>query len=670
MRPEPHDLSQGAMRRWIAAIVALGFVAAWFASAAGAEVRTWADKSGKFTIKAKFVELSNGKVILEREDGKQLTIALEKLSEADQKVAADLGSSESNPFEAVKPAKKSATKKKTGDEDEEAPGAKPAGKKGAADEGDGDGDDGEGGEGPKVVTTDWSGATELLPSSTNEKWALSIAAPEQPVAAKKGRGIALPGKIDFFEKPSGLVVNPACGRAVVGYFLDRPGQGAAQAKTRIVLCDLKSGKRLGAGMAPGKMAPLALSDSGTQVLMRREEFGPGNQDRLEIWALTRSGIKRELEWTPHDDLERGDRDVPWASYVDEERLATVSSGGILAIWKAASAKPLAFMKIHGGCRPALSPDRKYLAFLADKQVCVLDLATLDVVAAQPMPRGHMPWPTMTFTPRGTRLVCAAFDRVYAWDTATGALYRDISLEGAKIVIGGHFIAPSENHVLIGNSCLMDLESQARIWTYEGHDAAEMFAGVCWFAVSGFNSPGALVSATLPHPAARDLLEKAVHSPDFFVLRPGTTVMLNVAGIQDPGERQKVAAVLAQRLEANGCRVAPNGTIELVASTEMGKREEVSYHTFGQPGSRSYSVQNYLSRLRFVYQGQTAWEAVCGNVPTFLSLKEGETMEQHLRNSERPNHEWFGAVEIPKMLQKPGPGNSTFGTSQVTTTGIR
>ena len=71
----------------------------------GAISRTWSSKGSKFTIKAKFVELSNGSVTLEKEDGETMTIALDKLSDADQKLARQLADElEDNPF-APKPKK-------------------------------------------------------------------------------------------------------------------------------------------------------------------------------------------------------------------------------------------------------------------------------------------------------------------------------------------------------------------------------------------------------------------------------------------------------------------------------------------------------------------------------------------------------------------------------------
>ncbi len=49
------------------------------------EIRTWKTASGKSKIEARFIELAGGKVRLEREDGRTVRIALNKLSSADKR---------------------------------------------------------------------------------------------------------------------------------------------------------------------------------------------------------------------------------------------------------------------------------------------------------------------------------------------------------------------------------------------------------------------------------------------------------------------------------------------------------------------------------------------------------------------------------------------------------
>jgi hypothetical protein len=63
-----------------------------------AEDRVWTDKTGKYTVKAEFVALADGKVKLKRADnGKIIQVPLSRLREADRKVALELSKPNSTP---------------------------------------------------------------------------------------------------------------------------------------------------------------------------------------------------------------------------------------------------------------------------------------------------------------------------------------------------------------------------------------------------------------------------------------------------------------------------------------------------------------------------------------------------------------------------------------------
>jgi hypothetical protein len=443
------------------------------AAAAAAEMRTWTDTTGQFTVQARFVALEEGKVRLAKEDGSQLEIELTKLSAADQTYANEQAKAGASPFKAV-----------TKGSDPFRPSSKSTAgtAKGGAGAGAG-----------RVVVPNWSGAKAVLVAPAGNEWEITVNPPASSGASQAQRPIPLPPKTHFFEKPVGLAVNPVCRRAVVGYNRSfPPNEGKS---TRLVLCDLEKAKMLGTATVSGVvLAPLALHDDGSQVLMCRDEQGGGNHDRLELWHLGAAGIERGLSWIPYDDLKGDQRDVRWAEFLGAERVATVSNSGKLAVWDLESAQPVYYLDVQAGSTPAVSPDRKSIAFSTGKDVGVLDVDGARVIALQSMPQVN--WPVMIFSPSGKRLGCAAFDRLYVWDLARGTLYREVPYYGAAPQ--GQALFTSDDHMLIGKTVLIDLENQVKLWTYQGAELVKGSGALCWFVPNtGPQQAGALVPSPSP-----------------------------------------------------------------------------------------------------------------------------------------------------------------------------
>ncbi|HYW78356.1 MAG TPA: hypothetical protein VE890_02230, partial [Thermoguttaceae bacterium] len=423
--------------------------------------------------------------------------------------------------------------------------------------------------------------------------------------------------------------------------------------------------------------PLALNDNGIQVLMRRNEFGFGKSDELELWNIGSSGVSKGIKWIPYDSLERSDRDVSWAAFLDNGRVATVNGSGHLVVWDVDTARPIYRLSTASRGVPALSPDRKHLAFVAAGQIGVLDVAKGKVVALRRSPE-RSAFPRLCFSPSGARLAYKDAGKLYVWDFATGELSYEVSM---KQFSGNEAIlAPSEEHVLVRSNCLFDLKSGAKLWKYEGHALADSLGGICWFVLSERDKgPGALVPLVLPQPGVMETLEQAMADPDFLVLKPGVTVKLNVDGLPVAADREKARAQLTEKLSTLGFKVDSNGTIELVATLEFGEPEEISYRSFGfgfsgPPGSSSGTgkFRPYTFRLKFIYQEQTAWQTLGGqtSAPYSLDLKEGETIATALRRLEKPDYSFFERVELPESLMKPtGNSSGTLGSSSITAYGL-
>lgn len=616
------------------------------------DVRTWTDSTGKHKIRASFVSLENGRVTLEKPDGTSLEIDLKKLSKADQKYLADamkaagdspFETKEPSPFES-KPKKKAKSSRPTADDDEAS-------------------EDAVGGE-PRVIKVDFSSA-EQVNLATTEEW--KVVVPTNEGFPGKPKTSALPKKSSFFEGVKRVAVNQAAGKAAVGFALGEPKPSGT---TRVVLCDLATGKATAPAVASTQMAPLAVHDDGRQIVMRREEFGFGNQDRLEVWTLKGSRAERRLVWTPYDDVKWGPhRDVLWGEFLDSSHFATSSRGGKVVIWSFPELEPLTTFSLVEGAVPGLSPDRKLLAYCTGKEIGVYDIVRGEVIAQQATEQ-PLQWPSVAFSPSGKRLACTAADKLLIWDTATGKLERTIPCTGIHVQEPVQF--PADDFVLVNGKFLFDVENQLKLWTYEGAEQAATSGGWTFFAATnGDQKPGALVAVQVPQPAAKSLLNKALTQPDLFVLRSGTTVRLNLNAIPDAAQRENVRKALTDRLQTIGCMVGDNGTIELAASMEGPKDRDVRYMF----GGGDYKMKEYIGRLKFVYQGQTAWETQSSNVPGVISLKKGENVGDKLREFEKPNYAFFDKVELPKFLQKPAQGQGagaslTLGKSHVTTSGLQ
>jgi len=596
------------------------------------EFRKWTDSTGLHELQAKFVSLEQGQVTLQRENGAKVTIALEKLSKADQEYVAKLETespfkpAEESPFMPVQPKPQPSFA------------------------------------GPREVEVDWSQSVVVPLQAPSSEW--NITPPAAPESQLRVRSVGLPKKTDFFEKLAGVAINVVAKKAVVGYSLAKHG---SEATTRIVMCDLERGRALPSVTAPGEMAPIALHDDGEHILMRRNEFGFGNLDRLEIWSIQGKEVVRSLIWKPYNDERHGARDVMWAEFVDASTLATSSRGGKVALWDVASAQPICHFQLSDGAVPAMSADRKWIAFSSQDRMGLFNIEDREVVAIQDTPTA-LTWPYMAFSPSGGKIGCIARDRILVWDTATGELQQDFATPGLNI--HGAIDFPDDGFILAANQFLIALDTQVRLWHYQGAEHVRTVGGTTFMAVAGFGGPGALAAAKLPHAEAVSLLEKAVKQPDLFVFHKGTPVKLDVTGIP-AAERNRVSQALTKKLTEMDCPIQANAAVELVASVEGPKQKTVRFMHSGE-----YKVKEYRTQLKFMYQGKPVWETGGTNIPGILMLKKGENVEGVLRKaSQQPSYGFYDGVVLPEYLQKPsegkGPGRGqTLGACNVTAAGFR
>ncbi|WP_165250580.1 SHD1 domain-containing protein [Paludisphaera soli] len=663
--------SWGSWRRWAIGctfLLATGLAPPVTVRADEPELRIWKDVSGRFKIEARYVGVEGENVTLRKADGKEMQVLLDRLCSADRNYVAEqqkkLADEDpfkpkeaADPFQPKAPAGRPGAMARPSRATAASPRQRPAPTSGE----------------PEEIEPDWSSAQLAgLPPDGDWKVAIAPAAPSDPAAAAaRPRGVPIPGTTNFFERRKGYVLNAPGTHAAIGYTLDDPKPGV----TRLVLCDLKAGKTLGVAKAEGVMSPVALSDAGDRALMRKDEFGFGNADKLELWELTPQGPTRAWRMAPYGDVQGPARDVKWAAFLGPDRFATVG-GGKLVVWDAEPVRPTLTLSVADGCLPALSPDGKFLAFAGDGKVGLLDVEAGQVAALQPLPVQHAPWPTFGFSPSGKKFACITAGKAFVWNAEDGVLRREIALHPIAVTPDQPPAWVDDEHFLAGGRYLIDVESQVKLWEYQGPEAAVCDRdGLCWFLLgAGHNQPGALVPARLPQPSVLQTLKQALADPNFFILRPGATVSIDASAVPDASRRGKVVESLTAKLAAMQVKVAPGAALVLLPAVEAGKEEEISYRTMGL-GFRTdtFKVRPQISRIKMTYQGKPAWESGSSTLPHFeiAHLGPNESLADHVKKFEQPNYAFFENVELPRLLARPGPsGSSTLGVSQVSTAGVR
>jgi serine/threonine protein kinase/WD40 repeat protein len=668
-------------------------------------MRTWTDATGKHRILAKFDSFEDEKVILIRKNGEKTSVAAGNLSKQDRDYLTGLNAD--NPFQKIEqtslekmldsgPEKEIAAEKEITTKKENTSVAK-AGRNAKTDKSSDNSKDL-----PPTVKIDWSQsqAVSLIPDAS--EWKVTLPEVSQPEIHAKST--PLPAKLDFFERVSGMAVSSDGRWAVVGYQLDHPseasnsvfgdeseeGSGATGARIRLALCDLEKGRVTTTVSTRANMTPLAMHEDGKHVLMHRNERGFGKTDRLELWSIEEKNIVRSQAWTPYEDGRSARHEVTWAAFLGAKQLATCNHEGKIVLWNSETCQPICHFHLSDRTIPALSPDRKRIAFATSDTVGIFDVGKREVVASQKTPQ-RLSWPSVAFSPSGKRIACASNDRIFVWDVAKGHLEKSIALTGCHGTGGIDF--PDDNFVLLNHQLLVDLESRIKVWNYLGGEHTCTLGGITFFAESGEGEYGSgmLIAAKLPHAEARNLLKKATSEPDFFPFHKGMAVKLDVSKIPDEIQKKNITDILTKKLGELNCTVTDNGTAEIAALVEGPTMREVFVSNVG-----TYDMQEFTTKLQISARGKTLWESQGTNIPSFATTSRQpwgmpptpgmmfgnrvsvQDLEKQLREAaKQPAYKWFETVDLPEYLQMPAAGQTkpnqgscqTLGQSFVTPRGL-
>lgn len=461
------------------------------------------------------------------------------------------------------------------------------------------------------------------------------------------------------KQPHGAALSLPSGKAIVLY-LDAM-LGTAR-KTDVMLCDVTQGKVLVQGTMNGVYYPFDMNAEGTRVVVRRDSMGTGDKDTAEIWTFAEDGTPSTRKWVPHSGA-RADRDIFWAAFVGAERVATLSTGGELAVWDVATLKRL-FMVEAERALPAVSPNGNYVAFLRENRVGLLDVATGATVGFIPLGTS-VSSAALAFRLDGEMALCAAKDKIIFIDPRAGKT-KVVPIAG----VSGQGLHPStgvgwvDDRLLIVGENLVDPDMPVPVWHYLGSSWTRPAGGHVWFlAKKGFEDVG-LVPLRLPHAAAvRKIVDTRADSSGFF-LKPGDAVQIDVRNV--PGQdRDAARGALETVLKQNYFKPAASAPLVLQVTEGKERFEERTYTILwlafpgtatpnDRGGKETYKFRIVTVDVRLLRDGKEIWNKpfqVTPSPPISVSVKGNEAVADKLASYSVADYGLLKKLEIPKFLQE-------------------
>lgn len=566
------------------------------------EPRTWTDRSGQFEVVAKLLRVDGESVVLRRDDGKEITVPLAKLSDADRRFV----------------------------------------------------------QGPQSAQVVEDKPVEFTPTNLNQARPVDVSASSQwdyrPDPGPKPDAtethpvrIALGSRVDFFDVPVDLFVLPEAQQAFAVWLNEHPGRAHV---SRVFACDLSKKKVGGAGAFPPAQVPLAVTGDLNWVIAGDARFGFGENGTLYLHALQGQQVIPKAMWQPyqHDDGLHGD--VVWVALVQDDALLTMNHGGQLALWRIPEIEPIWVARGKGDTRPGLSGGKRIVALPVSDGVVLLEALTGKKLGHLPADMSGSGACRTAIDPPGERLALFCRRRCRVWQLDTRELVRDFPLPGN--VMGEQLDWVGPEHLLVGGRHVVDVEHRIWLWEYQKLTAAaRVAAGRLWYIAQGLNNDDfVLASASIPDAAAYQVASLQ-NADDLLVVKPGMTVSIELSLSAAQAERQAILDGLKSRLADGGLEVVEkDGDLKLVGSIRRGTTEDIEYRSFGSFKSTKHKATSQILELAYHVDGEVVWRYTSEtHPPHMLHLEKGESIDAALAREMRQDPQHFSRVWLPSHVAR-------------------
>lgn len=610
-------------------------------------LRTWTDRTGKFSVEARFDGVKDDQVGLVASNGKRIEVPLERLSEDDVRYVNELLKPTENPFQ------------------------------GAVDSADDVQD---------VKRANWRSARQVAPRSF-PKWTFEpeSAGPRELDKLAKARDgsielLEIPGSKEHRGDVLGVYVADDGRRAVI-VREGEPKEFGEKKPQYVELVDLKRGKSLGLAPLPPRTMLLDVLPDENLTVYRPEVFGFGRNGMLTVARIDDDRLTPLSRWEPYgqEDWEPR-RDIESAWLLDGDRVMTLNvHGEALTVWDFKSAKAVANIPLGQSFHKklALSDDRQLLAVIMSDGIAVIDLASLKHVAT--IPTAGESLNKVVFRGDNLRLVGLSERGATIWDLSNGdqlvEFYHPLLRSGhSETFWAGEFL-------LVDSKYLFDPERRILLWEYQGlptwDGEAVVRGGRFWAVDKGLDRQPRMVTARLPHAAAMDEARRLPSADELIVVKPGDSVAIEVEIDPGIGSADEIRQSLADALQKAGLRVVDDSDLVVKAVCKRQERQTIRINMDNRfPVRESDIVERTItphsSFLGMTLNGESLWERGYYARPGhMIYLEEGESLDQALHRLTRPNLSLFKNARFPDYVARPGKAtkNGAYGLSRLTENGL-
>jgi hypothetical protein len=600
-----------------------------------AESRLWKDSSGQFQVRAMLVEQTDSAVRLHTADGREITVPMNRLSQADQDYLKSLTAPKDDPFAGgtqipEKPMMKEAD-----------PSAVVPGTLRSLSESKSLGEE---------MALPGTGNTADLASAPSQK---AFAPDPYPAAPPIPAAVVSVSAVDAYDKISVPVVTDSeSGRFLISIGRNKSGS-PEETRGRIYTVDLAAKEAQLVWDHPHCVAVLDhdAASGRTLIVDELDQFQRGGK-LVMVEGLEKGSPQRLYRRTLPGAGQPG-----FAPKVEWARLLSTSHAAVIVdrklyIWDLPAAKLVYHIESASASEPPVfSGNQVYMAVPQGGKVVVVETASGEV--RKSFSTGSTLTPGAAFHPDGRRLAVCFSNQYQVWDCLAENIVSEATTTNHLSSHPIHWIGPKLFRGAMGDTVHIDLGMS--VWKYYIAVSTKPFVLGDKIITATTSQNCTLVSAQIPHASAENSIAKLMRAGDAAMLvRPGSRVAIAVdADVNvDQGE---IKASLAEAAEKAGWTVGNRGPVTLVANIGRGETRQLRFRSMG-PGPRKESTADltpFTAELQIRRGADVLWSRETENrIPPMLYLEEGETVQDAVNRYEKPDAAFFARLNLPPRIPKP------------------